>query len=284
MAKLDSIKIYLKEVSKIPQVSEEELEELIPRFRKGDEKAKERLILGNLRLVISIAKKFNRRGVALNDLIEAGNMGLIAASNKYDPDKGTKFSTYAYDWIKEYIRRAVLSHTKSVHIPVYIYQDLRKIMAAWDKILKNSGQKPSTKDLAEETGIKQKDVKKFRYYIRVFKEIPSLDAPIANGFDIPLKATIAASKNTTPEDAMGIIGVHQQLEELLENVTDREKKIVKLRFGMETTHPHTLKDVGEKLDISRERVRQIQEKALNKLKKAAKKIEKEEEEQEKKEE
>ncbi len=284
MAKLDSIKLYLKEVAKIPQVNEEELKELIPRFKEGDEKAKERLILGNLRLVISIAKKFNRRGVALNDLIEAGNMGLIAASNKYDPDKGTKFSTYAYDWIKEYIRRAVLSHTKSVHIPVYIYQDLRKIMRAWDKILKNKGQKPTTKELAEETGIKQKNVRKFRYYIRVFKEIPSLDAPIANGFDIPLKATIAATNHTTPEDAMGIIGVHQQLEELLENVTEREKKIVKLRFGMETTHPHTLKDVGEILGISRERVRQIQEKALNKLKKAAKKIERDEKKQEKEEE
>lgn len=276
MGDLDSIKIYLKEIGKIPQVSERELKELIPRLKEGDEKAKERLILGNLRLVISIAKKFNRSGVDLNDLIEAGNMGLIAASNKYDPEKGTKFSTYAYDWIKEYVKRAVLSHTKSVHIPVYIYQDLRKIMRAWDKILKEKGKKPSTKELARETGIKQEDVKKFRYYIRVFNEIPSLDAPIANGLDIPLKATVAASEHTSPKDALGIIAIHQQLERLLESVTDREKKIVKLRFGMGTTHPHTLKDVGEKLDISRERVRQIQEKALNKLKKAAKELEEDE--------
>lgn len=268
-SRLDSIKLYLKEVSKIPMIKKEEMEELIPKIKKGNKKAKERLIKGNLRLVISIAKRYNRSGVDLNDLIEAGNMGLIAASNKYDPTKGTKFSTYAHDWIKEYIHRAVLSHTKPIHIPVYVYQNFRKIVKAWDIIFKTKGTRPSPEELAKNTKFNKKEIKKFLHYIKIFSEIPSLDAPLSKDIDIPLKATIAATEQPTPEDALGIIGMHQQIEQLLDNITDREKEIIKLRFGVGTSHPHTLQDVGDKMNISRERVRQIQDKALNKLKKAA---------------
>jgi RNA polymerase primary sigma factor len=275
--KLDAIKLYLQEIAKIPLISDKEMEKLVPKLRKNDKKARERMVRGNLRLVVSIAKRFYRPGTDLSDLIEAGNIGLIAAVNRYNPDKGTKFSTYAHDWIKEYIHRAVLSHTKSIHIPMYVYQKFQKIMNAWDKIFKVDGKTPSLKELAEETGFTQKDVNKFLHYIKIFSDIPSLDAPISKDIDVPLKATIAVLDDSTPEDAMGIIAVHQQLEELLYNVTDREKEVIMLRFGIGTSHPHTLHDVGEKLKISRERVRQIQDKALNKLKKAAFKLKGDEE-------
>lgn len=271
--KLDSIKLYLKEISKIPLINDEEMVKLIPRLRKRNKKARERMIIGNLRLVVSIAKRYYRAGVDLNDLIEAGNIGLIAAVNRYDPDRGTKFSTYAHDWIKEYIHRAVLSHSKPVHIPMYVYQKFQKIMSAWDKIFKMKGKTATSQELAKETGINQKDVKKFLYYIKIFSEIPSLDAPISRDIDVPLKATIAAVEHPTPDDAMGIIAMHQQIDELLYNITDREKEIIMLRFGVDTSHPHTLHDVGKKLHISRERVRQIQAKAMAKLKKAAVKLE-----------
>jgi len=276
-SKLDSIKLYLKEVSKIPMISDEEMKSLLPKIKKGNKRAKERLVKGNLRLVISVAKKFQRPGVDLNDLIEAGNMGLIAATNKYDPEKGAKFSTYAHDWIKEYVRRAVLGHTKPIHIPVYVYQNFQKIMTAWDRIFKTTGRTPTSEELAKETGFKKKDVTKFLHYFKIFSEIPSLDAPISKDIDIPLKATIAANEQQNPEDAIGIIAMHQQIEELLESISDREKEIIKLRFGVGTSHPHTLQDVGDKLKISRERVRQIQDKALNKLKQAALRLQKDEE-------
>ena len=267
--KLDSIKLYLKEISRISMIGESEMKKLVPKLRKGQKKARERMIMGNLRLVVSIAKKYNRPGADLNDLIEAGNIGLIAAVNRYDPDKGTKFSTYAHDWIKEYIHRAVLSHTKPVHIPMYVYQKFQKIMNAWDKVFKEKGRTATYKELAHETGFQQKEVKKFLYYIKVFSDIPSLDAPISKDIDVPLKATIALVDDQSPDDAIGVLAIHQQLEELLFSVTDREKEVVMLRYGIGTTHPHTLHDVGQKLNISRERVRQIQDKALTKLKKAA---------------
>ncbi|MFC2092099.1 RNA polymerase sigma factor RpoD/SigA [Elusimicrobiota bacterium] len=250
---------------------------LVPKLRKGQKKAKQRMVKGNLRLVISIAKRYNRAGTELNDLVEAGNMGLIAAVNRYDPDRGTKFSTYAHDWIKEYIHRAVLSHTKPIHIPMYVYQKFQKIMNAWDKFFKLEGTIATPEDLAKETGFNKADVKKYLYYIRIYNEIPSLDAPISKDIDVPLKATISLGDEPSPDDAMGIIAVHQQIEELLYSITDREKEIIMLRFGIGTTHPHTLHDVGEKLKISRERVRQIQDKALNKLRKAAVKMKGEEE-------
>ncbi len=279
MSKMDSIKLYLKEVAKIPTISKEEMKELKLQLKKRNNvKAKERLIKGNLRLVISIAKKYNREGVDLNDLIEAGNIGLIAASNKYDPSRGTKFSTYAYDWIKEYISRAVLEHTRTVHIPVYIYNNFKTLMKSWDKITKQTGRTPDIRELAKETGFKQKDIKKFQYYIKIFSEIPSLDAPISNEIDIPLKATIAASGHYDPEDALGLVGMHQQIEHLLESVSERESQVIKLRFGVGTSHPHTLQDVGKKLNISRERVRQIQNKAIKKLKKVAVDLDKSEKE------
>lgn len=266
---LDSIKLYLREVARIPMISKKEMSELIPRLRENDDEARMRLIKGNLRLVISIAKRFQRGGVELNDLIEAGNMGLIAASKKYDPDKGAKFSTYAHDWIKEYVRRAVLGHTKPIHIPVYVYQNFQKIMNAWDLIFKKTGRQPMNEELAVATGFKEKDVKRFLHYIRVFSEIPSLDAPISKDIDIPLKATLSIQDDSEPDDALGVLGIHQQLEELLEHLSTREREVVKLRFGVGASHPHTLQDVGELMNISRERVRQIQNKALHKLKKAA---------------
>ncbi len=269
---LDSIKLYLKEISKIPLIAEDEMKKILPKLKKKDKKARERMIKGNLRFVVSIAKRYYRPGVELCDLIEAGNIGLIAAVNRYDPDRGTKFSTYAHDWIKEYIHRAVLSHTKPIHIPMYVYQKFQKIINAWDKVFKAKGRAATSKELADETGFEPKDVKKFLYYIKIFSDIPSLDAPIAKGIDVPLKATIAAIDDPTPEDAMGIIAVHQQIDELLVSISDREKEVIMLRFGLGATHPHTLHDVGEKLHISRERVRQIQDKALNKLKKAAVKL------------
>ncbi len=267
--KLDSIKLYLKEVSKIPMISQKEIQELRESLKKGDPEARKKIIKGNLRLVISVAKKFQRPGVDLNDLIEAGNMGLIAAARKYDPDKGAKFSTYAHDWIKEYVRRAVLGYTKPIHIPVYVYQNFQKIMKAWDEIFKKTGKPPTNEEIAEVTGFKEKDVEKFQHYIRVFSEIPSLDAPISKDIDIPLKATLAVSGQGEPEDGLGVLAVHQQIEDLLEHISERERQVVRLRFGVGTSHPHTLQDVGEKLNISRERVRQIQNKALHKLKRAA---------------
>ncbi|MFH1415857.1 MAG: RNA polymerase sigma factor RpoD/SigA [Elusimicrobiota bacterium] len=274
---LDSIKLYLKELSRISLISEEEMKKLVPRLRRKEKKARERMIKGNLRFVVSIAKRYYRPGVDLCDLIEAGNIGLIAAVNRYDPDRGTKFSTYAHDWIKEYIQRAVLSHTKPIHIPMYIYQKFQKIINAWDRVFKEKGRTATPEELAKFTGFPQKDVKKYLYYIKIFSEIPSLDAPISKGIDVPLKATIASTDTPSADDAAGVIAVHQQIEQLLVSITDREKEVIMLRFGIGATHPHTLHDVGVKLNISRERVRQIQDKAMNKLKKASVKMKGEDE-------
>ena len=228
-----------------------------------------RLINGNLRLVISIAKKYARPSIDLNDLIEAGNMGLIAAANKFDTEKGAKFSTYAHDWIKEYIHRSAINHNKMVHIPVYVYQSFQRIMKSWDKTVKLTGKIPTPEALAQETGLDEDEIKNYLYYIKVFSDIPSLDAPISKEIEIPLKATIAATEQPTPYDAMGITAMHQQIEELLNNLDAREQEVIRLRFGVGASHPHTLQDVGDIMKVSRERVRQIQDKALNKLKKAA---------------
>jgi RNA polymerase primary sigma factor len=276
--KLDSIKLYLKEIAQISMINDVEMKKILPKLKKGNKKAKERMVTGNLRLVVSIAKRYYRPGVELCDLIEAGNIGLIAAVNRYDPDRGTKFSTYAHDWIKEYIHRAVLSHSRPVHIPMYVYQKFQKIMGAWDQIFKEKGTNATPQELAKKTKLPVKDVKKFIYYMKVFNEIPSLDAPISKDIEVPLKATIACSESPTPDDAMGLIAMHQQIDELLVHITDREQEVIKLRFGVGTSHPHTLQDVGVKMKISRERVRQIQDKALNKLKKAAIKQKKKEQE------
>lgn len=264
---LDSIKLYLKEISKIPLIPDEEMEKLKPKLKKKNKKARERMIKGNLRLVVSVAKRYWRAGVDLCDLIEAGNIGLIAAVNRFDPDRGTKFSTYAYDWIKEYIHRAVLNHTKPIHIPQHVYLKFQKILNALDKIFKEKGRAATSEELAKTTGFKYKEVRILLDHMKVFNEIPSLDDAISKDIDVPLKAMIG--DELTPEDAMGVIAVHQQIEELLISITDREKEVIMLRFGMNASHPHTLQAVGEKLHISRERVRQIQKKALDKLKAAA---------------
>ncbi|HUW22827.1 MAG TPA: sigma-70 family RNA polymerase sigma factor [bacterium] len=264
---LDSVKLYMQELRTIPQVTEKEMTDLFPKIKKGDGKAKKRVIEGNLRLVISIAKRYSCYGLDFLDLIEEGNVGLIKAIDKYDHKMGYNFSTYAFWWIRQYIQRAILSQTKTIHIPLYAYEAIKKLINVSERMREELERQPTTAEVAKKLRLSIKKTQKFMQEIRVFERVGSLDSPLGDKFDIFLKDLIRDEEKGSPDRVVDLIKSHEELAEILKKLSPQELKVIKLRYGMVDGKGYNLREVGEKMDLSRERIRQIEKRAIERLKK-----------------
>ena len=258
----DPVRMYLKEIGKVPLLSAEEEIELAQRMENGDEEAKKKLAEANLRLVVSIAKRYVGRGMLFLDLIQEGNLGLIKAVEKFDYSKGYKFSTYATWWIRQAITRAIADQARTIRIPVHMVETINKVKKVQSQLLHKNGQEPSVEDLAEELDMPQEKV---REILKVAQEPISLESPIGEEEDSHLGDFIPDSDAPIPEEAATHALLKEQLGEVLATLTPREAKVLSLRFGIEDGRPRTLEEVGKEFNVTRERIRQIEAKALRKL-------------------
>ena len=258
----DPVRVYLKEIGRVPLLTSEEEIELSIRISDGDEKAKQRLAEANLRLVVSIAKRYVGRGMQFLDLIQEGNLGLIKAVDKFDYTKGFKFSTYATWWIRQAITRAIADQARTIRIPVHMVETINKVKKVQSQLLHKNGQEPSVEDLAEELDMPQEKV---REILKVAQEPISLESPIGEEEDSHLGDFIPDSDAPVPEEAATHALLKEQLAEVLATLTPREAKVLSLRFGIEDGRPRTLEEVGKEFNVTRERIRQIEAKALRKL-------------------
>lgn len=257
----------MQELRTIPQITEQEMAELFPKIKKKDEQAKKRIIEGNLRLVINIAKRYSCYGLDFLDLIEEGNVGLIKAIEKYDSKMGYNFSTYAFWWIRQYIQRAILNQTKTIHIPLYAYESIKKLINVSEKMREGLERQPTTAELAKKLRLSIKKTQKFLQEIRVFEKVGSLDSPLGDKFDIFLKDLIREREDKSPEHVLDLIKSHEELARILKKLTPQELKVIKLRYGIVDGKGYNLREVGEKMRLSRERIRQIEKRAVERLKK-----------------
>ena len=258
----DPVKVYLKEIGSFPLLSLEEEVELAERILQGDSVAKKKLAEANLRLVVSIAKRYVGRGMLFLDLIQEGNLGLIKAVEKFDHTKGFKFSTYATWWIRQAITRAIADQARTIRIPVHMVETINKVKKVQSQLLHKNGQEPSVEDLAEELDMPQEKV---REILKVAQEPISLESPIGEEEDSHLGDFIPDSDAPIPEEAATHALLKEQLGEVLATLTPREAKVLSLRFGIEDGRPRTLEEVGKEFNVTRERIRQIEAKALRKL-------------------
>jgi len=258
----DPVRMYLKEIGKVPLLSADEEIDLAKRMETGDEEAKKRLAEANLRLVVSIAKRYVGRGMQFLDLIQEGNLGLIKAVEKYDYRKGFKFSTYATWWIRQAITRAIADQARTIRIPVHMVETINKLIRVSRQLLQENGREPSPEEIAEEMGI---SVEKVREIIKIAQEPVSLETPIGEEEDSHLGDFIADDDTPAPADAAAFTMVKEQLLGVLSTLTPREEKVLKLRFGLEDGRARTLEEVGKYFNVTRERIRQIEAKALRKL-------------------
>ena len=258
----DPVKVYLKEIGSFPLLSLEEEVELAEKILKGDDWAKKKLAEANLRLVVSIAKRYVGRGMLFLDLIQEGNLGLIKAVEKFDHTKGFKFSTYATWWNRQAITRAIADQARTIRIPVHMVETINKVKKVQSQLLHKNGQEPSVEDLAEELDMPQEKV---REILKVAQEPISLESPIGEEEDSHLGDFIPDSDAPVPEEAATHALLKEQLGEVLATLTPREAKVLSLRFGIEDGRPRTLEEVGKEFNVTRERIRQIEAKALRKL-------------------
>ena len=258
----DPVKVYLKEIGRVPLLTPEEETALAMRIIDGDEAAKKRLCEANLRLVVSIAKRYVGRGMQFLDLIQEGNLGLIKAVEKFDYTKGFKFSTYATWWIRQAITRAIADQARTIRIPVHMVETINKVKKVSSQLLHKNGHEPTAEEIAEELAM---PVDKVREILRVAQEPVSLETPIGEEEDSHLGDFIPDDDAPAPADAASHTLLKEQLEEVLQSLTDREAKVLRLRFGLEDGRPRTLEEVGKEFDVTRERIRQIEAKALRKL-------------------
>jgi len=258
----DPVKVYLKEIGRVPLLSPEEETALAMRIIEGDLRAKQRLSEANLRLVVSIAKRYVGRGMQFLDLIQEGNLGLIKAVEKFDYTKGFKFSTYATWWIRQAITRAIADQARTIRIPVHMVETINKVKKVSSQLLHKNGHEPTAEEIAEELAM---PVDKVREIMRVAQEPVSLETPIGEEEDSHLGDFIPDDDAPAPADAASHTLLKEQLEEVLGSLTDREAKVLRLRFGLEDGRPRTLEEVGKEFDVTRERIRQIEAKALRKL-------------------
>ncbi len=258
----DPVKVYLKEIGSFPLLSLDEEIELAEKILKGDSKAKKRLAEANLRLVVSIAKRYVGRGMLFLDLIQEGNLGLIKAVEKFDHTKGFKFSTYATWWIRQAITRAIADQARTIRIPVHMVETINKVKKVQSQLLHKNGQEPSVEDLAAELDMPQDKV---REILKVAQEPISLESPIGEEEDSHLGDFIPDYDAPVPEEAATHTLLKEQLNEVLATLTPREAKVLSLRFGIEDGRPRTLEEVGKEFNVTRERIRQIEAKALRKL-------------------
>ncbi|MBR3588254.1 MAG: RNA polymerase sigma factor RpoD, partial [Clostridia bacterium] len=258
----DPVKVYLKEIGRVPLLSPEEEIELAMRIADDDEYAKKRLAEANLRLVVSIAKRYVGRGMQFLDLIQEGNLGLIKAVDKFDYTKGFKFSTYATWWIRQAITRAIADQARTIRIPVHMVETINKVKKTNSQLLHENGRDPSAEEIAEKLGL---PVDKVREIMRVAQEPVSLETPIGEEEDSHLGDFIPDEDALAPQDAASMLLLKEQLAAVLKTLTPREAKVLRLRFGLDDGHPRTLEEVGQEFDVTRERIRQIEAKALRKL-------------------
>ena len=258
----DPVRMYLKEIGKVPLLSAEEEIELAKRMAEGDEDAKKRLAEANLRLVVSIAKRYVGRGMLFLDLIQEGNLGLIKAVEKFDYQKGFKFSTYATWWIRQAITRAIADQARTIRIPVHMVETINKLIRVSRQLLQELGREPLPEEIAEELDM---PVERVREILKISQEPVSLETPIGEEEDSHLGDFIQDDNVPVPAEAAAATLLKEQLGEVLDTFTDREQKVLRLRFGMNDGRARTLEEVGKEFDVTRERIRQIEAKALRKL-------------------
>jgi len=258
----DPVRMYLKEIGKVSLLSGDEEIELAKRMELGDEEAKGRLCEANLRLVVSIAKRYVGRGMLFLDLIQEGNLGLIKAVDKFDWRKGYKFSTYATWWIRQAITRSIADQARTIRIPVHMVETINKLIRISRQLLQEFGREPTPEEIAEEMDI---SVEKVREILKIAQEPVSLETPIGEEEDSHLGDFIPDEDVPAPAEAAAFSMLKEQLIEVLDTLTEREQKVLKLRFGLEDGRARTLEEVGKRFDVTRERIRQIEAKALRKL-------------------
>lgn len=264
----DSVRLYLREIGKIPLLTFEEENELARKVVEGNVRAKEKMIESNMRLVVSIAKRYSGRGLDLLDLIQEGNTGLIKAVDKFDPERGFKFSTYATWWIRQAITRALADQARTIRIPVHMVETINKLQRTTRQLSQDLNREPTNEELAKAMGM---SVKKIEAIIRNRQEIGSLDATIGKDSGDEEESTlgdfIQDDEHASPEETARQNMMKEKVGGILDKLTDRERKIIALRFGLDGERPHTLEEVGEEFAVTRERIRQIEVKAIDKLSK-----------------
>ena len=258
----DPVRMYLKEIGKVPLLTADEEIELAKRMEKGDDEAKKRLCEANLRLVVSIAKRYVGRGMLFLDLIQEGNLGLIKAVDKFDYTKGYKFSTYATWWIRQAITRSIADQARTIRIPVHMVETINKLIRVSRQLLQTYGREPTPEEIAQEMGL---SVDKVREIQKIAQEPVSLETPIGEEEDSHLGDFIPDEDVPAPAEAAAFSMLKEQLVEVLDTLTEREQKVLKLRFGLEDGRARTLEEVGKEFEVTRERIRQIEAKALRKL-------------------
>ena len=258
----DPVRMYLKEIGKVPLLSAEEEIDLAQRMEEGDEDAKKRLAEANLRLVVSIAKRYVGRGMLFLDLIQEGNLGLIKAVEKFDYRKGYKFSTYATWWIRQAITRAIADQARTIRIPVHMVETINKLIRVSRQLLQELGREPTPEEIAEEMNM---GVERVREILKISQEPVSLETPIGEEEDSHLGDFIQDDNVPVPADAAAFTLLKEQLVEVLGTLTEREQKVLRLRFGLDDGRARTLEEVGKEFNVTRERIRQIEAKALRKL-------------------
>ncbi|WP_058301871.1 RNA polymerase sigma factor RpoD [Gorillibacterium timonense] len=258
----DPVRMYLKEIGRVPLLSAEEEIELAKRIGNGDEEAKRRLAEANLRLVVSIAKRYVGRGMLFLDLIQEGNMGLIKAVEKFDHEKGFKFSTYATWWIRQAITRAIADQARTIRIPVHMVETINKLIRVSRQLLQELGREPAPEEIAKEMEL---STEKVREIMKIAQEPVSLETPIGEEDDSHLGDFIEDQEALAPADAAAYELLKEQLEDVLDTLTEREENVLRLRFGLDDGRTRTLEEVGKVFGVTRERIRQIEAKALRKL-------------------
>jgi RNA polymerase primary sigma factor len=259
----DPVRMYLKEIGRIPLLEREQEIGLAKKVELGSMKAKAKLITSNLRLVVSIAKKYIGRGMSFLDLIQEGNKGLIRAVEKYDWKKGYKFSTYATWWIRQAITRAIADQARTIRIPVHMVETINRMIRTSRKLMQDLGREPTADEIAQEMGI---EAEKVRHVMKISQKTTSLETPIGDDEDSYLGDFIADDAQVSPYDLTSKKLLKENLEEVLSSLSDREARVLKMRFGLGGKRPMTLEEVGREFGVTRERIRQIEAKALRKLK------------------
>ena len=258
----DPVRMYLKEIGRVSLLTAADEVELAKAIEAGSDDAKQRLTEANLRLVVSIAKKYIGRGMSFLDLIQEGNMGLIRAVEKFDYHKGYKFSTYATWWIRQAITRAIADQARTIRIPVHMVETINKLVRVSRRLLQELGREPSDEEIAEEMGITPDKV---REIVKVSQDPVSLETPIGEEEDSHLGDFVEDKEAIAPSDAASLTMLHNEVEDILDTLTPRERRVLQLRFGLIDGHQRTLEEVGKRFGVTRERIRQIEAKALRKL-------------------
>jgi len=258
----DPVRLYLKEIGRVPLLSAEEEVALAQRIQNGDEEAKRRLAEANLRLVVSIARRYVGRGMLFLDLIQEGNMGLMKAVEKFDYTKGFKFSTYATWWIRQAITRAIADQARTIRIPVHMVETINRLIRVSRQLLQEIGREPTPDEIAKEMDLTPERV---REIMKIAQEPVSLETPIGEENDSNLGEFIEDEDALAPADAAAFEMLKEQLEDVLDTLTEREENVLRLRFGLDDGRPRTLEEVGKEFGVTRERIRQIEAKALRKL-------------------